>query len=162
MVSNSSRLATAGWLVLSASPLGPAYARSPTSGTTITLRRQWAGPPSQIVCTGACTRGTNLDVTVWKDGRITFNANRTRVSVEEAAGFSKILLPFRPVGKDATADPSKLSADFCPVKVQWPADGRGSRRVICGTYNEARDSLFKAVMEALRTVHLNIATPQTF
>jgi hypothetical protein len=103
-----------------------------------------------------------LDVTVWKDGRITFNANRTRVSVEEAAGFSKILLPFRPVGKDATADPSKLSADFCPVKVQWPADGRGSRRVICGTYNEARDSLFKAVMEALRTVHLNIATPQTF
>jgi hypothetical protein len=82
--------------------------------------------------------------------------------MEDAARFSKILLPFRPVGKDATADPSKLSMDFCPVKVQWPADKSGGRPVVCGTYNGAPDSLFSAVMEALRSIHLDIAVPGTF
>jgi hypothetical protein len=162
MASISSRVAIAGLLLLSASPFGAANARSPISGVTVSLRRRWTVPPDQIVCLGTCYRGVNLDVTVWKDGRIIDGARPARVSMEDAARFSKILLPFRPVGKDATVDPSKLSQDFCLVKVQWSAGKRGGRPVVCGTYNRATDSLFSAVMTALRSIHLDIAVPGTF
>ena len=158
----ASRVTIAGFLLLSASPFGAAHARSPVSGITVSLREQWAPPPDQIVCTGVCYRGVNVDVTVWKDGRIADGARPVRVSTEVAARFSKVLLPFRPVGNDATADPSKLSPDLCPVKVQWPANKRGGRPVVCGTYNRAPDSLFSAVMEALRSIRLDIAVPGTF
>ena len=162
MASISSRLAIAGLLLLSAWPFGAAHARSPVSGITVSLRQQWALPPDQFVCTGACYRGVHMDVTVWKDGRIVDGGRRTRVSTEVAARFSTILLPFRPVGNDATADPSKLSPDFCPVKVQWPADKRGACAVACSAYDSAADSLFSAVMEALRSVQLDTFVPGTF
>ncbi|MFL6759992.1 hypothetical protein [Sphingomonas sp.] len=84
-----------------------------------------------------------------------------RVSKEEAARFSTILLPFRPVRKDATADPSNLFPDLCPVKVQWPADKGGGRLLVCGTYNGASNSLFTAVVEALQSIHVDIAVPGT-
>jgi hypothetical protein len=162
MVGLSKRLTVAGLLLLSASPFGAACARSPASGITVSLRPQSAVSPDQILCTGTCSSGANLDVTVWKDGRIMDGARPARVSREVAARFSKILLPFQPVGNDATADPSKLSPYFCPVKVRWPADKGGSRPVICGTYNGAADALFPAVMEALRSIRLDIAMPGTF
>ena len=165
MASVSSRITIAGLLLLSASPAGAAGARSPSRGITVTLRPQWTTPPDEhgaIICLGSgCARGTSLDLTVWKDGRIVEAGSPARVSVEEAARFSKILLPFRPTGKDATADPSKLWPNSCPVKVQWPAGKGGRRLVVCGTYNGASDSLFPAVMKALQSIHLNIVAPGT-
>jgi hypothetical protein len=156
MASISPRLTFAGLLLLSASPFSAACARSPASGVTVSLRPQWTAPRDQVVCTGACLRGADLDVTVWNDGRIVDGGSAGRVSAEDAARFSKILRPFRPVGKDATVDPSKLSQEFCPVKAQWPAGKRAGRPVLCGTYNGARDSLFSAVDEALRSIHIDI------
>jgi len=115
-----------------------------------------------MVCTGACRRGTYLDLTVWKDGRTVVDGGRpVRVSKDDAARFWTMLRPFRPVGKDVTADPSKLFPDFCPVKVQWPADKRGGRPLVCGTYNGAANSLFTAVVQALRSIHVDIAVPGT-
>jgi hypothetical protein len=149
-------------LLFSASMPDAAYARSPTTGITVSLRPESTMPPGEIVCTGGCLRGTNLDVTVWKDGRMTYDGLPARVSMGQATRFSKILLLFRPVGKDATADPSKLSQVFCPVKVQWPITRQGGRPVICGTYNSAPDTLFTAVREALRSVQINIAAPKMF
>jgi hypothetical protein len=161
MATNSSRLTIAGLLLLSGAPLSAVDARSPDNGLTVSLRRESTAPPDQIVCTGACWRGADLDVTVWKDGRIVDGGKPARVSTEEATRFERILLPFRPAEKDATADPSKLSQDFCPVKVQWPTDKSGGRPVVCGTYNGASGSLFPAVMKALQSIHLGFVVPGT-
>jgi hypothetical protein len=157
----SSQLTMAGLLLLSAAPLNALNARSPDSGVTVSLRRQSTAPADQIVCTGACKRGGDVDVTVWRDGRIVNGGNPARVSKERAARFERILLPFRPAGKDATADPSKASEGLCPVKVQWPTDKNGGRPVLCGTYSGASGSLFLAVMEALQSIHLTSVAPGT-
>jgi hypothetical protein len=161
----SSGLTIAGLLLLSASPFGAANARSPSSGITVTLRPESTVPPDEhggIICLGApCSRGTSLDLTVWKDGRTLEAGSPARVSAEHAARFSEILLPFRPTGKDATSDPSKLWPNSCPVKVQWPAGKGGRRPVVCGIYSGASDSLFPAVMRALQSIHLNIVAPGT-
>ena len=160
MTSISSRLTIAGLLLLSASPFGAANARSPTSGITVSLRLEITVPPDQVICTGACSRGTYLDLTVWKDGRMVVDgASRPRVSRQDAARFSKILLPFRPTGSGATSDPSSwLSPDLCSVKVQWPVDKHGGQAVVCDIYS---GSLFPAVMQALRSIHVDIAVPAT-
>jgi hypothetical protein len=156
-----SRLPIAALLLVSALQFGEANARSLNNGITVSLRQQSTVPPDQIVCFSVCHRGTYLQLTIWKDGRMDVDGRPARVSMADAARFSTILRPFRPIGKDATADPSQLLPDFCPVKVQWSADQGGGRPVVCGTYSRMPNSLFPVVMDALGSIHLDIAVPGT-
>jgi hypothetical protein len=113
------------------------------------------------VCTGFCP---HLDLTVWEDGRVIVSGReRSHVSNKQAARFRNILRPFRPADDHSAVDPSAVIPNACPVKVEWiPYDG-GSRSVACGNYfmltdgevGAHADTLFEAVMQALRSIHLN-------
>ena len=129
-------------------------ARSPGTGITVSLRRVWAVPPDQIVCTGACLRGYDLDVTVWDDGELIVGGQKTRIPKKNAIRFRKALLPFLPIGRGRYADPSATFPHTCPVKIQWPVHAGGRRPVYCSLYVD--DAVFEAVRRALKLIDVDI------
>ena len=150
-----------GWLSLGSSPVSATGARSPSTGTTISLRRVSTIPPGEIVCLGSCFQGRNLEVTVWSDGQVEVDHKPRRpVSKVGLAKFQSILLPFRPLGAHAYTDPSTVLPNTCPVKVQWPSD-HFRRRTACAFYgrNGIEAPLIGAVTQALQLIDLSLATP---
>jgi hypothetical protein len=142
-------------------PFDVARAHAPNSGITISLLPQSLMPPGAIVCTGVCSRGRVLDVTVWSDGRVNVDGrDQSRISKAIVARFRSILLPFRPVGNFEYADPSVVMPKTCYVKIQWPADHRG-RRTACGDYDSRTEpeSLFVAAMRALQVINVDTSMP---
>jgi hypothetical protein len=131
----------------------PAQSRSPSSGISVSIKT----PTDLVVCTGFCP---DLDVTVWKDGRVLGNRSGSfRVSSDVAAQFRNILLRFRPVDRHAHIDSSTVFPNACPVKVLWPADDKGVRPVGCGIFFTDTaghlGGVAGAAMKALELIHID-------
>jgi len=96
-------------------------------------------------------------MTVWQDGEVLYNGQRSGVSKDEAARFRRALLPFPPTAKRAGTSTTDAMSKLCPVQIQWPADGRGARPVTCGDYGTP---VFEAVLRAFAIVHLHVPLNQ--
>lgn len=149
------RFAIAGFMLVAASP-GSAAKLFLNGGITISLRKVSTLPPGQLVCTGVCFIGTNADVTVWQDGEVLNNGQRSRISRDEAAQFRRALLPFPPNAIRTGGSTADALSKLCPVQIQWPADD--VRPVTCGDYGVAgmHSPVFEGILRAFGVIHLDM------